>query len=66
MCQRAQRLVKPPYDDDSMTFLYDLMTFYLHPLGSTSWYTLYGSARKQTYSNQLIFLFPGQNGRRFD
>jgi hypothetical protein len=39
---------------------------YLHPLGSASWYTRYGSARKRTYSNQPIFLFPKQNGRRFD
>jgi hypothetical protein len=39
---------------------------YLHLLGSASWCTRYGSARKQTYSNQPIFLFPEQNGRRFD
>jgi hypothetical protein len=31
--------------------------FCLHPLGSVSWCTRYGSARKQTYSNQPIFLF---------
>jgi hypothetical protein len=40
--------------------------YYLHPLGSASWCTHYGSTRKQTYSSQLIFLFPEQNGRRFD
>jgi hypothetical protein len=39
---------------------------YLHPLGSTSWCTRYGSVRKRTYSNQPIFLFPEQNGCRFD
>jgi hypothetical protein len=38
----------------------------MHPLGSVSWCTRYGLARKQTYSNQPIFLFPKQNGRRFD
>jgi hypothetical protein len=54
------------YDDDFTTFLYNLMTSYLHLLGSASWCTRYGSARKRTYSNQPIFLFPEQNGRRFD
>jgi hypothetical protein len=39
---------------------------YLHPVGSASWCTRYGSVRKRTYSNQPIFLFPKQNGRRFD
>jgi hypothetical protein len=39
---------------------------YLHPLGSASWCTLYGSACKRTYSNQPIFLFLEQNGRKFD
>jgi hypothetical protein len=49
--------------------LYDLPLWFdvlnLHPLGSASWCTRYGSARKRTYSNQLIFLFPEQNGRMF-
>jgi hypothetical protein len=53
-----------PYDDYSTTFLYDLMTFILHMLGSVSWCTRYGFARKQTYSNKPIFLFPEQNGHR--
>jgi hypothetical protein len=38
----------------------------LHPLGFASWCTHCGSTRKRTYSNQPIFLFPEQNGRRFD
>jgi hypothetical protein len=42
-----------PYNGNSITFLYVLV----HPLGST---------RKQTYSDQPIFLFPEQNGHRFD
>jgi hypothetical protein len=45
--------------------LYDFASS-LDPLGSASWCTLYGSARKRTYSNQPIFLFPKQNGCRFD
>jgi hypothetical protein len=40
--------------------------FYFPPLGSASWCTRYGSARKRTYSIQRIFLFPKQNGHRFD
>jgi hypothetical protein len=40
--------------------------YYLHPLGFASWCTRYGFARKRTYSNQPIFLFPKQNGCRFD
>jgi hypothetical protein len=48
-----------------MTFLYDLMTFIctryaLHP-GAPAM-ALYVN---ETYSNQPIFLFPEQNGRRF-
>jgi hypothetical protein len=38
----------------------------LHPLGFASWYTSYGSVRKQTYSSQPIILFLEQDGRRFD
>jgi hypothetical protein len=38
----------------------------LHPLGCASWYTHYGSVRKQTYSNQPIILFLEQDGRRFN
>jgi hypothetical protein len=43
-----------------------LDAYYLHSLGSASWCTRYGSARKRTYSNQPIFLIPEQNDRRFD
>jgi hypothetical protein len=50
--------------------LHDLLlrpdVYYLYPLGSASWCTCYGSARKRNRSNQPIFLFPNQNGRRFD
>jgi hypothetical protein len=66
MFQRAQRLDISTHDEDCMTFLYDLMTFSLHPLGSASWCTRYGPAHKWTYSNQPIFLFLDQNGCRFD
>jgi hypothetical protein len=66
LCQMAQHPNLAP----SQQWLHDFPlwpdVFYSHPLGSASLCTRYGSARKRTYSNQPIFLFPKQNGRRFD
>jgi hypothetical protein len=61
----APRQIYPPFQQRVHDLPLRLDDPYLHPLGSASWCTSYGSVRKQTYSNQPIFLFPEQNGRRF-
>jgi hypothetical protein len=66
LCQRAPRLILAPLRRQLHDLLLRSHECCLHPLGSTSWCTRYGFARKWTYSNQPIFLFPEQNGRRFD
>jgi hypothetical protein len=62
----ALRLIKPPFQRRLHDLPLRLDDPYWHPLGSTSWCTRYGSVHKRTYSNQPIFLFLEQNGRRFD
>jgi hypothetical protein len=53
-------------DGPAPRYIYERRHDQMHPLGSTSWCTRYGSACKRTYSIQPIFLFLEQNGRRFD
>jgi hypothetical protein len=66
LCQMALRLIYPPFQQRLRDLPLRLDDPYLHPLGSASWCTRYGSARKRTNSSQSIFLFPKQNGLRFD